>query len=185
MTKAELRREMRARLKTLGADRAEKSRAICAAVAAHPAFTSEHRVALFSSLPSEPDLGPLWEHGPRKFCYPRVTREHIEYVEIAAPEDLIPATWNPWVLEPAAEAAIIAPAEIGLILVPGLAFSADGWRLGRGGGFYDRFLEQLPARTVKLGVAFDRQIVEALPTELHDQRLDMIVTESGFLKPSR
>lgn len=185
MTKAELRREMRTRLKTLGPDRAEKSQAICAAIAAHPAFTSGHRVALFSSLPSEPDLASLWEYGPRKFCYPRVTQEQIEYVEIAAPDDLIPAAWNPWVREPAAAAAIIAPAEIELILVPGLAFTSDGWRLGRGGGFYDRFLERLPAGTVKLGVCFDLQIVETLPAEAHDQRLDGIVTESGFVAGSR
>jgi 5-formyltetrahydrofolate cyclo-ligase len=180
MTKDELRREMRMRLKNLGAAREEKSWAICDALAAHSAFAQSKRVALFSPLPSEPDLNALWQHAGRQFCYPRVAQEKIEFVEIAALEDLVEAPWNPWVREPAVTTdRIIAPAEIDLVLVPGLAFTRDGWRLGRGGGFYDRFLAELPARTVKLGVCFEVQIVEALPAEEYDQRVDAVVTESG------
>lgn len=178
MTKAELRREMRQRLKDPGAALAEKSRAICAALAAHPDFLRSRRVALFSPLPSEPDLNALWENNQRGFCYPRVAGEKIEFVEIAHSDDLVQSAWNPWVREPAPEAAqIIAPTDLDLILVPGLAFTRDGWRLGRGGGFYDRFLSQLPTSTVKLGICFDLQLVDALPTEPHDQRLDGVITE--------
>ena len=181
MTKAELRREIRQRLKTPGAAHAEKSRAICAALSAQPAFQRSRRVALFSPLPSEPDLNSLWEHNDRVFCYPRVAGEKIEFVEIAHLHDLVDSAWNPWVREPGAAAAqVIAPAEIDLILVPGLAFTRDGWRLGRGGGFYDRFLSQLPAHATKLGVCFDLQLVSALPTEPHDQRLDGVITEKGL-----
>jgi 5-formyltetrahydrofolate cyclo-ligase len=184
MTKAELRREMRLRLQTLGADRLEKSRAICAAISAHPCFVEGQRVALFSSLPSEPDLSALWERGERGFCYPRVTQETMEFVEITKPDDLVPTAWNPWIREPAMTAAsIVDPGEIKLILVPGLAFTRTGLRLGRGGGFYDRYLSQLPAQTVKLGVCFEMQIVETLPAEPHDHCLDMIVTENGFVAP--
>ncbi len=185
MTKAELRREMRQRLKGLGAAYEEKSRAVCAALGAHPAFTGSTRVALFSPLPSEPDLNGLWETHQRVFCYPRVAGERIEFVEITRLEDLVQSPWNPWVREPAPEASqIIAPDEIDLMLVPGLAFTRDGWRLGRGGGFYDRFLSQLTKRTVRIGVCFDLQIVETLPVEAHDERLDGVVSESGWAPPN-
>ena len=184
MTKAELRRTMRQRLQSLGTARLEKSPAVCAAISAHPAFLGGRRVALYSPLPSEPDLNALWEGQPRRFCYPRVAGDKIEFVEIARLEDLVAAAWNPWVREPAATMAhVIAPGEIDLILVPGLAFTPDGWRLGRGGGFYDRFLSQLPATAAKLGVCFDLQLVDTLPTEPHDQRLDGVVTERGLAVP--
>lgn len=176
---------MRQRLQKLGPEREEKSRAICAAISAHPGFGAGRRIAIFSPLPSEPDLNALWEHGPRQFSYPRVTQERIEFVAVTTIDDLAPSSWNPWVREPASTPeTTVAPAEIDLILVPGLAFTRDGLRLGRGGGFYDRFLALLPASTIKLGVCFDTQIVETLPAEPHDHPLDMVVTETGFLAPS-
>jgi 5-formyltetrahydrofolate cyclo-ligase len=57
----------------------------------------------------------------------------------------------------------VAPAEIDLVVVPGLAFDLEGNRLGRGAGYYDRFLKRLPALTASIGLAFDFQIVENLP----------------------
>lgn len=181
MTKDELRREMRRRLRTLDG-RAEKSRAITEAVAAHPALARSAQVALFAPLPSEPDIEGLWENGTHNFCYPRVVGSEIEFVEVRTLADLTPSPWHPGVREVAhLEARIIAPSELGLILVPGLAFTHDGHRLGRGGGFYDRFLARLPAATFKLGVAFDRQIVDLLPAETHDQLVDAVATESGLI----
>ncbi len=185
MIKTDLRREMRARLKTLGAARVEKSRALVAALAEHPAFLSAKTVALFAPLPSEPDVEPLWDQAGRRFCYPRVAGAQIEFVSVRNPEDLTPAAWNPLVREPAAEAPIIAPADLDLILVPGLAFTRDGRRLGRGGGYYDRLLAARSPRTVALGICFDLQLVADLPCEPHDQRVDAVVTESGTLAPSR
>jgi 5-formyltetrahydrofolate cyclo-ligase len=68
--------------------------------------------------------------------------------------------------------------EIDTVIVPGLAYDRKRNRLGRGGGFYDRLLEKLPNSTKKVGVAFDFQILENLPTNpFTDQRVDLIVTE--------
>ncbi|WP_299354411.1 5-formyltetrahydrofolate cyclo-ligase [uncultured Shimia sp.] len=69
-----------------------------------------------------------------------------------------------------------------IVIVPLVAFDAQGGRLGYGGGFYDRTLERLRARraTLAIGFAFDAQEAENLPLEPTDQPLDMIVTESGF-----
>lgn len=72
--------------------------------------------------------------------------------------------------------------EIDTVIVPGLAFDRQKNRLGRGGGFYDRLLEKLPNSTNKVGVAFDFQILECLPTNLlTDQRVDTIVTENCII----
>lgn len=72
-----------------------------------------------------------------------------------------------------------------LLLVPLVAFDAAGWRLGYGGGFYDRTLEGLRAerRTRAVGLAYAAQQIDAVPTEPTDQRLDAVVTEAGILKP--
>ena len=77
------------------------------------------------------------------------------------------------VLEPVEGVALSAPPQV--IIVPGVAFSSDGERLGRGKGYYDRFLEQWPA-ALRVAPAFECQLVKQIPTEPHDQPVDRIVT---------
>lgn len=181
MTKVELRRAMRPRLIMSDAERAARSLAIAAVVAAHPAYAAADRVALFSPLASEPDVELLWREGVHRFCYPRTGAQEMEFVEVPHPDHLGAAAWHPHIREPASDARIVESAEIALILVPGMAFTASGHRLGRGGGYYDRFLARLPGSAVKLGVCFARQLVDDLPFELHDQRVDAVVTENGLI----
>ena len=182
MTKAELRREMRTRLATLGETRAKKSQAIVATVARHPKFAGSRRIALFSPLPSEPDIEGLWEGTPHQFCYPRVARGGMEFVDVPSRDHLTVAQWHGQIREDnSPEARIIPPAEIEIIVIPGLAFTSYGERLGRGGGYYDRYLALLPAATFKIGVCFGVQIVETLPMEPHDQRVDAVATEEGIV----
>jgi len=71
------------------------------------------------------------------------------------------------------------------LIVPLLAFDRDGFRLGYGGGFYDRTLERLRAAApvLAVGFAFAGQEMETVPTEPTDQRLDVIVTETGVIRP--
>jgi 5-formyltetrahydrofolate cyclo-ligase len=69
------------------------------------------------------------------------------------------------------------------VLVPGLGFDVNGGRLGRGGGFYDRLLAAGTA--CRVGVAFECQVVEALPLEPHDRRMEFIITEQRVLAPGR
>jgi len=181
VTKAELRRDMRTRLAALGPARAGKSQAIATSIAAHPAVLRRRRIALFSPLPSEPDIEELWKTSPGQFCYPRIVRGELEFVEVARLADLTISPWHPQIREPVDPAArIVLPAEIEVILVPGLAFTRRGQRLGRGGGNYDRYLATLRSSTLKLGVCFAMQIVEMLPTEPHDQRVDAVATEEGI-----
>ena len=66
-----------------------------------------------------------------------------------------------------------------VVLVPGLAFTRTGERLGQGGGWYDRFLPRVRPGCTAIGLAFDEQVVAELPTEPHDRRLDALVTDRG------
>ncbi len=66
--------------------------------------------------------------------------------------------------------------DIDLVFVPGLAFSLDGKRLGRGAGYYDRFLPKLKSDSLSAGLAFDCQIVEYVPQDEHDVPLSMVFT---------
>lgn len=67
-----------------------------------------------------------------------------------------------------------------LIIVPGVAFDKNGFRLGRGGGYFDRFLPSMPGK--KIGLAFDFQIVNRIPKENHDVAVDSIITEKRIIR---
>ncbi len=84
---------------------------------------------------------------------------------------------GPMSIREPAEADIVKPADVSVWIVPGLAFTANGSRLGYGGGWYDRFLSHSCKGSLKIGVAHAFQLVEELPEEPHDIRLDRIVTD--------
>lgn len=75
----------------------------------------------------------------------------------------------------------IDPAAIDWVLVPGVAFSAEGGRLGYGGGYYDRLMSTLPPKTSRVAGAFEVQIAPRIPAAAHDLCVDLIVTESRML----
>lgn len=127
----------------------------------------------YSPLSSEPDWrGEAWP-SDKTLAFPRVTSGGLTFV---TGKDFRLGAHG--VHEPA-EADPVPPA--GLVLVPGLAFDARGYRLGRGGGYYDRFLESLGRpRPVLCGVCFACQIVPEIPREAHDARVDYVVSEAGL-----
>lgn len=73
--------------------------------------------------------------------------------------------------------------EIEVILVPAVAFDRRGYRVGYGGGYYDRFLPAAP-QAAKIGVAFSSQIIEEIPVDVHDLPVDVIVTEREVIVPA-
>ena len=75
------------------------------------------------------------------------------------------------------------PAEdIDLIVTPGLAFDATGGRLGRGGGYYDTFFANKDLDAVEMGFCFSEQIVEEVPMNEHDRRVDVVVSDDGVIE---
>ena len=73
------------------------------------------------------------------------------------------------------------PTLIDVILAPGLAFDVHGCRLGYGAGMYDRLFDDLPDAALRWGLAFEAQVMDAVPAEAHDRRLDAVVTERRWI----
>ena len=78
----------------------------------------------------------------------------------------------------------VDPSTIDLILMPGVVFAKDGYRIGYGGGYYDRFLSKLDKKVMKIALAFDLQIVDTVPTESFDIPVDIIITEKRVINYS-
>jgi len=76
---------------------------------------------------------------------------------------------------------IVNPSNIDLVLVPGVVFAEDGYRIGYGGGYYDRFLLKINNNAVKIGLAFDLQVVDKVPYEEFDIPVDLIITEKRII----
>lgn len=186
MTKNELRREMKRLNLSLTADeRAEKSWRIFSRVERLPAFAAAHTVAFFCALADEPATQPAiarWLAQGKRIVVPRVGGERMEFFEYA-PETMCAGAFG--ISEPGAGAVLCPPAEIDLVVVPGTVFSPQGARMGRGRGYYDRYLSQRKFRGVKVGVCYAHQLVGELPVEPHDVAMDCVVAECGDVGPSQ
>lgn len=76
----------------------------------------------------------------------------------------------------------VEPSTIDLVLVPGAAFDRRGYRIGYGGGYYDKFFTTLRENTIKIGLAFQLQIIDKVPNDHYDLPVDYIITENGLIK---
>jgi len=175
VTKNELRKTIRLRLEALPSERLmEKSAAICRAVAATEEWRQARTVGFFSPLPTEPNVDLLWAVlGSRVVCYPRVDGKDLVFIRVPDRSALLESRWN--LLEPEHHAERVIPlAQIDLLLAPGLAFTTDGHRLGRGGGYYDRFLANRGEHPAVFGICFSEQVAPHLPLEAHDERVNRV-----------
>jgi 5-formyltetrahydrofolate cyclo-ligase len=184
MNKAVVRRQLREKLAAMSeGDRHQKSTGACSLLAASPEFHAAHVVMLFLSTPTEVDTASLalkcWQAG-KTVVVPKVSwdQRRMLPVEISSLNTGMTTT-GPGVREPLAGKPIPTNL-IDLVIVPGLGFSSAGYRIGRGMGFYDRFLAQADFLGVSCGLAFDEQIVDELPVLDHDMPLSMLVTDRGI-----
>jgi 5-formyltetrahydrofolate cyclo-ligase len=181
--KRELRAELlAARARLHPEERAARSAAIAGRLAALEPFRAATTVALYASLGAEVDSGPIASavvaRGGR-LLFPRAIAGERRLVFCACrPDQLVRGPFGAG--EPPAGAPEVPLAGIPCFVIPGVGFSRDGLRLGRGGGYYDTTLAQAPG-AVRLGVAFDLQLRSELPREPHDVVLDALVTERDTL----
>ena len=130
-------------------------------------------VALFISLPDEPQTATFIEQLSRKnkrVVVPRIEGEDMNFYDISEGVE----TGSFGILEPLSKSPI-KPSEIDVMVMPGVAFTLNGARCGRGKGFYDKYLSRNGFRAYTIGVCYPCQIVENLPVEEHDKRMESVI----------
>ncbi|WP_370642604.1 5-formyltetrahydrofolate cyclo-ligase [Tepidanaerobacter sp. GT38] len=117
----------------------------------------------------------------KRVVVPRVKKGYgLLAIEIKSLDELKTGTFG--VLEPPEREEVILE-EIDLVVVPGVVFDKKGYRIGYGGGYYDRFLPKLRKDAKKIAVAFEMQMVDFIPAESHDIKMDAIITEKRLYGP--
>ena len=181
MDKRAIRNEMRRRRRALSREmRARLSVEICERILAREdvkaAMAAKRTFAVYLASPDEVDLSLLIERIWSAGCDVAVPAwRNGTYVLVRYARDAELVAGQMGIREPTAEAAVIEIGEPAVWIVPGLAFTEKGARLGYGGGWYDRFLRSAAPSALSLGVAYPFQIVAELPVEPHDMSLTGIV----------
>jgi 5-formyltetrahydrofolate cyclo-ligase len=164
--------------------RAELSRSIVAALTAMPSYREARCALLTSSFGSEVETGGLIERtlaADKVLVLPLVNKQSrmLELFEVTDPPgQLARGTYG--IAEPRPDRCRRASHdEVDWILVPGVVFADDGYRIGYGGGYYDRLLPLLPSRAPRISAAYQLQRRREVPHGVHDQKVDVIVTEAG------
>ncbi len=189
--KRALRREVVARILAMDpADRRRQEALLLDRMPALPGFSEARTVLLYVSvfpeeIPTEGLLRRALELGKTLVC-PRVDRAARRLVP--HPIDNLVRDFQTGTLgipEPRLDLPTMAAEAIDWVLVPGIAFDRRGYRLGRGGGYYDRLLPTLRAEAPRWAMALDPQWLDRLPAEPHDQPLDGILGTDRFLERNR
>ncbi|GLK78597.1 5-formyltetrahydrofolate cyclo-ligase [Methylopila turkensis] len=181
--KAALRREVLERRSAISeADRIHAGAAVAAAGADLVTRLKPSRVSVFVAIRGEIATAPLMDRLHAMgvpLCLPVIARKEAPLVFRAWSPGEPLETKRFGLLEPGEGAAEVEP---DLLFAPLAAFDARGFRLGYGGGFYDRTLENLRAQrpTTAIGLAFAGQEIGRVPTDPYDQKLDGMLTESGY-----
>lgn len=155
-------------------------------------YQSANSILSYASLPTEISLDPLINHAlaaNKAVCIPAVDwdKKTMHPVQIRSlDKDLQIGRYG--LRSPRIECKPIPSDQITLALIPGLGFDPSCRRLGRGAGFYDRWIESRlacdPPITL-VGVCFDEQLVERIPTDPHDQRMDLVITPTARYQKER
>ena len=146
-----------------------------------PEFSAAQCLALYSPVANEVFTEAVCDaaHAQGKLvAYPRVLADGMGFFAVDQRRELARGSFG--VLEPPPARAVPLTA-INLAVLPGVAFDLRGHRLGYGKGYYDRTFAEAAARPLLVGFAFELQLVERLPSEGHDVRLDLLFTEARVI----
>lgn len=188
MEKVQQRKHILDQLKKMDKDSyQEKSEAVRSRLIADPAFKSAKTIGVTIAAFPEVDTIPLieycWQNGKRVAapkCNPLThTMDFYEFENFDQLETVYMKLKEPKI----SETTLVSPEQIDLMIVPGVVFSREGYRIGFGGGYYDRYLAGYPGITRSL--AFDLQIANFVPIEVHDVPVSGIYTESVFIGTGR
>lgn len=179
--KRSARDEIRRALRAMARDEtALRSQSICRAIAALEAFKSAKVVMAYAPCALEVDIRSVVEIAldqGKKVCFPVITgKGRMKAVAWNGRDKMSPGEYG--ILRPPEDEETY-PETIDLVIAPGLAFDRGGGRLGKGGGFYDRFLPRCKA--VVVAPAFSEQVVDKVPADERDIRIDILVTDKGVI----
>jgi 5-formyltetrahydrofolate cyclo-ligase len=182
--KRHMREEIDAKRKGLGTERRDsKSLSIAARLEELPEYAKASLPLLYIAMPAEVQTMPLVTDRlalGRSVAVPKVEEDRIEIYELRSIDHLSRGPWG--ILEPDPEVSPRAdPGDVDAVLAPGVAFDFQGHRLGYGKAYYDRLLGHLRPGVSLIGLAFDLQIVAAVPVEAHDVPMNLVVTEYRVL----
>ncbi len=170
------------------AERHDASIAVCSRLTNLEVFQHARVVMLYMPLANEVDLTPAairCFQTAKTVCVPRVDwkRRDMNPVEVTSFDDHVMDIDEHGLRTPR-DGRPLVPTLIDLVVVPGLAFDARGHRVGRGGGYYDRFLSRLRRSATTVGLAFDAQIIDTVPADERDISVDLVVTERRVARAS-
>lgn len=156
---------------------------MCRRTLALPAVATARRIALFKGVQHEVHTDALFAPLKRRsktVVFPHVAAGRVTFHRVSSLAEL--KAGYAGIPEPPQRAATrVGIRSIDVFLVPGMAFDREGYRLGRGGGMYDRVLATRRRESVACGLCFASQLRARLPREPHDKRVDVIVTEEGVV----
>lgn len=178
--KSSLRKHFIGLLNSQGSqERDAKAKKIAVQLFKLPAFISARTVLFYASLPGEVDTFAMTRQAlqlKKQVALPVIVRDQKKMIPtlIDSLDDVTCGSYG--ICQPNQDASkTVDVADIDMVIVPGLAFDRRNNRLGRGAGYYDRFLPGLPKTAKTVGIAFDFQVVDSLPTEEHDVPLDLVI----------
>lgn len=146
-------------------------------------FAAASVVALYAPIHNEVETGEVFIRAlamDKSVLYPAVTPEGLLFRITPGPAFLRKGAFG--IMEPSDECLAAPPSAADLIVVPGVAFDLRGHRLGYGKGYYDKTLHMLEGQGRLVGFCYDFQLVEKIPEEPHDVRLDMVITEQRLVR---
>ena len=162
----------------------QKSHALCDRLSNWQIFQQAQNILTFTSFRQEPDLSGLWKNFSYKnWGFSRCVEKELVWHQVAIADfesNMQSGVFG--ILEPHHDLPLINLENIDLILIPAIACDRQGYRLGYGGGFYDRWLPN--SSGIKAGIIFDEFYLDEIPKDIWDVQLDVIITnQSMYGKP--
>jgi 5-formyltetrahydrofolate cyclo-ligase len=156
---------------------------VCHHLQNHSEFARSRIILAYHSFRQEVDLSYLLNYTDRVWGLPRCEGKSLIWHTWKPGEDLITGAYG--ILEPDRALPLVEAEKVDMMLIPAVAMDRRGYRLGYGGGYYDRLLaDPIWDRVVKIGVVFDFAYLDRLPVEDWDLPVDAICTESGIFPPA-
>ena len=181
----ELKNAIRAEYKQIRADMSDEERAmrdskICSAITALASYRFAHTILMYAPTGNEIDISPVAIHAlsaGKRIAYPlcNVSDHTMIFKLVDSPDQLVSGSYS--IPEPSEDSESLADLSGSICLVPGLVFDKEGFRVGYGKGYYDRFLSTY--KQTKLGIVYNDFILDAVPRGRYDRRVDILVTERG------